>query len=1029
MPAERLLDDVWGGEQSPERNRLQVHVSRLRRTLGDDRIVTRGGGYALEMPDDGLDANRFESLVASGRNALEAGDAWNASRVLSDGLGLWRGSVLAEFADSEFARPVITQLEESRLATLEDRIQADLVLGRHGELVGELEALVQEHPLREGLWAQLITALYRAGRQGDALRAFQRARRELADELGIDPGPALKALEAAVLSQDPSLAVPSAPQPQADRRPGRVDNLPLAPGLLIGRTADLASVASALQAGRIVTVVGAGGVGKTRLAIEVGRSLLDGYPDGVWLVDLAAVADATAVSAAFNLTMRVEPESGPGATTSARERLAEFLNDRQVLLVVDNCEHVVGEVAGIAEFLLARCEGLRILATSRERLSVAGESLWPLEPLPLDDAVTLFLARARAVVPGLAADQPTMTTAATICARLDGLPLAIELAAARLRAFTANDILARLDDRFRLLTGGSRTALPRQQTLRAVVDWSYDLLFDEERRVFEAVSIFASEFTVHAAEQICADDSISPDDIADVVARLVDKSLLTAVQTEAGSRFRLLQTLADYGRDRLVASGDHAAVCARHARWVMSFVEVPDAAHGSAGQNWFATINRSLDDIRQAMEWTLESADPDTALAIAGGLGWFWNMGGRIDDCWRWLTAALALSPAATPRRVRALTWAGTVGVSRDRGRALTCGAEAVELARILDDRPALALAAVMHGSVLTGFFDQRARSVELLEEAHRAYELEGDDWSRATADLTGGLSALAQGDPDRAWPFLHTAANRFRGQGNPWAAATALQHLADIDIWRGRYDDAISALDQALSGLGAVGATGISGALSVRVGTLCAMQNRFEETDRWYAQALAAAEKQRDVPLLALVHNAQGESLRLRNRLDEAESHHRLALALFQQRSVAVGLAFTHASLGYLSELRNDAGTAERDHRASLDHACQAADRRAQARALEGLAGVASLNHDPDATGRLLGAASALRDVATLLGGAVDLHQVTGGPLPSTERIDVDRAIARLEDRDALNAAFAEGQSDPEAVIAQTRRGNLLNH
>ena len=1017
MPADQLLDGVWRGERLPDRNRLQIHISRLRRVLGDEHICTRGGGYALEIPAEAVDAARFDQLLADGRAALQAEDAAAAARLLREALGLWRGSPLPEFADDEFARPVITRLEESRLAATEDRIEADLLLGRHGELAGELDALVQEHPQRERLWGQLMVTLYRSGRQGDALRAYQRARTVLADELGVDPGLELKRLESAVLSQDPALGGPAARQAAAGESADRIGNLPAAPAALIGRRPELDAVAAALRDSRLVTVVGVGGVGKTRLAIEVARSVLGGYRDGAWLVELAPVADASAVAAAIGAVLGVEPRSGPGATADMLQRLGEFLSRRQALLVLDNCEHVVAGAARIVDYLLGRCTDLRILATSREGLAVAGESLWPLLPLCPDDASELFMARARAIVPCFQADEGSKATVRMICARLDGLPLAIELAAARMRAFTPADVLARLDDRFRLLTGGSRTALPRQQTLRAVVDWSYDLLFDQERRVFERMSVFAGDCTLGAAEQVCADDAICRDDIADLLTRLVDKSLLIATHTGHGVRFRLLQTLAEYGRERLAGSGDRAAVCARHAHWVASFACVAEADYGPA---WFAAVSESLDDIRLAMEAALNSGDGDTAQAIACGLLWFWDRGGVIDDLWPWLTAALAVSQPATAQRVRALAIAEHLALAQGRDQALSYGEQAVELGRAVGDRPALAFALALHGSALGGLFDQRERAVALLEEAGMLREAEGDDWSMATAASARGVAALAQADPERAWPLLRLAADRFGRLGNPWAAATSLRQLADLAILRGSYDDAISALREAVSGLTAVGAAAITSMLTARLGYLCSVQGRFDEADRWHAQALATAERQQHLPMLVFAYNSKGVTLRRRGRLDEAQQCHHLALDLCNKRGIPTGLAAAYASLGYIAELRHDDATAERDHRASLDAACEAADRRAQALALEGLAGVASLRNDPQATGLLLGAAAALREatVATMLGAAAAAREMTAGRLTAAERNDIDRAIARLHDRATLDAAFAGGHRDPQAVL-----------
>ncbi len=602
VPAEQLLEDVWSGEQIPARNNLQVHVSRLRRVLGDDRITTQGGGYALDLPRDAIDVARFDRLAAEGRAALHAGDAEVASRTLAEALQLWRGAALADFVDEQFARPVITRLEESRLVAIEDRIEADLVLGRHAALVGEVEALLIEHSLRERLWAELMTALYRSGRQGEALRAYQRARTVLADELGIDPGPELQRLERSVLAQDPSLSAPVTPSDAGASPAGAPTNLPAPTSALVGRAAEIDATVNLVHHHRLVTIVGPGGVGKTRLAIEIGRTFLGQFRDGVWVIDLAPVGDPSDVATAVAAALGVETEVGAGAASTTLERLSEFLSGREALLVFDNCEHVVGESARITDQLLARCGALHVLATSREPLMIAGEALWPLAPLDLEDATELFVTRARAAAPAFGLDddagEQTARVVRAICERLDGLPLAIELAAARMRAFTPGDLLARLEDRFRLLTGGSRTAFPRQQTMRAVVDWSYDLLFDDERRVFERVSVFAGAFTITAAEAVCADDVIRADAVAGLLARLVDKSLVVPANLGEQVRFRLLQTLAQYGRERLVASGDGDAVGARHAHHLVRLLEVPDGVHGADTGSWFRKVGESIDDIR-----------------------------------------------------------------------------------------------------------------------------------------------------------------------------------------------------------------------------------------------------------------------------------------------------------------------------------------------------------------------------------------------------------------------------------------------
>jgi predicted ATPase/DNA-binding SARP family transcriptional activator len=1021
VPADQLLDQMWPGEGLGDRNRLQVHISRLRKILGSDRILTRAGGYSLKIPAGTLDAARFDQLAADGRAALQRQDAAEAGRLLRQALALWRGRPLAEFADTGFAPGMITRLQEARLTATEDRIEAELMLGGHGDLTGELEALVQEHPFRERLWGQLILGLYRSGRQGDALRAYQRARAVLAGELGVDPGPELRKLEAAVLRQDPALDTPAVVPAEAGER--RSGNLPTAPSALIGRVAELGAITAMLQVSRLVTITGTGGVGKTRLAIETARNVLSRYRDGVWLVELARVGEDAAVAGAAGVALGVAPETGRGTGAGLLQRLGEFLTRRQALLILDNCEHVIGGAAQVADYLLARCPHLQILATSREGLAVAGESLWPLQPLAIDEASELFVARAGAITPGFPADDQAMATITEICARLDGLPLAIELAAARTRALAPGDILARLVDQFRLLTGGARTALPRHQTLHAVIDWSYELLFDDERRVFERMSVFTGPCPLEAAEQVCGGSDIAVEDVADLLARLVGKSLITATQTSRGVRFRMLRTLAEYGRERLVARGDLAAVGARHTVWVTSVADVPDSEHGPA---WFATIREFGSDIRRAMESALAAGDSDASLGIACGIGWFWSMGGAIgsvEDCWRWLTASLALRQPATARRVRVLALAEQLALAQGRDDALAYGEQATALGRAAGDRPTRALAVWLHGSALAGVFGERERAIGLLEEAGALLEAETDDWSVGLAALTRGVAALARPDPDQAQVLLRGAADWCTQTGNVLVRGAVLRHLADLAVLRGRYDDAISALEEMLSVLPAEDHP--AGIIRMaELGSLNAFQGRSDRSGRWHARAEAAAEDQQHLHLRVFACNARGLTLRRLGQLGEAEQCHVRALELCRERNVPECLAMAHASLGYIAELRGDAKTSERHHRAGLSAACEVADRQAQALALEGLAGAASLRGDTSATGRLLGAASAFREgtVGTVMGQGTAMRETIIGRLFAAEHNETDRAAARVGDRAALDAAYAEGLRDPVAVLSAAR-------
>ena len=548
VPAGRLVEEVWRGSPPPGAAKtLRSYVSRVRALLSPDgTLAARGGGYVLNVDPDLVDAVRFERLAGAGQAALTGGEAAAAAGRFRQALGLWRGAALADVCEVEPLAREAARLEELRLAAVEGRIEADIALGLHAGVTGELEGLVAEYPLRERLWRLLVLALYRAERQADALAAYRRARDMLADELGLEPGEDLRRLERAVLRQE----VPPASPPARH-------NLPAPLTSFLGREQDLARLDGLLGEARLVTLTGTGGTGKTRLAVEAGARVAGRFPDGVWLAELAGVADPGLVAAQVMGALRVRQ----AGDVPVLEALIWRLRSAGLLLVLDNCEHLLSACAELAATLLRAAPGLRVLATSREPLGIPGEVVCTVRPLDLPPeqadahavgqapAVRLFLDRGSAARGGTAGGVAPVAVAERICRKLDGLPLAIELAAARLGTLSAAEIEAHLADRFRFLAYQRPVADPRHQALRAAMDWSYDLLSAQERGALGELSVFAGSFGLAQAAEVCGGE----DELAalEVIDRLAGKSLVAAEPAEDGTRYRLLDTVRYYAAGRL----------------------------------------------------------------------------------------------------------------------------------------------------------------------------------------------------------------------------------------------------------------------------------------------------------------------------------------------------------------------------------------------------------------------------------------------------------------------------------------------
>lgn len=655
VSTERLISAVWGDAEQSRVSAVQVAVSKARRVIADlsesDRLLSQPSGYLLDVPRGGVDALRFEALL---EHALQIQPEWQrVAESLESALSLWRGEPLGGAPETEILAAVRTRLRELRERALEDHVEARMGLGMHDRVIADLEHLVSEAPLREKRWVLLIRALHGAGRQADALGAYRRARELLIEQVGVEPGPELRLAHEQVLSGEsdaPVVDVGSRHSVGAEfRRRGNVRH-PI--DVCIGRSREVDDVTALLQDYRLVTLVGPGGVGKTRLAIEVSVAQEAEHPEGVWWVDLASALTAGDALGSVQRSLGLERQE----TDSQKqlELLGHVLHDKSALLVLDNCEHLIGELAPLVVELLASCAEMRIVATSREALRVPGEMTLHVEPLASPDAAELFRSRlARPLDPETDTDQLINA----ICDQLDRLPLAVELAAARARHLTLVDLLGRLSDRFEVLSEGTREAPSRQQGLRAVAEWSYELLDQSERPVFERLSVFNDGASLDAARAVCASDAVPADLVEETLNRLVDKSLVVAELSGTTTRYRMLQTLADFAADQLAAHGELDNARRAHAEWVRDLSRTMGWRSRITGSS-VAYVHAEDAAIRAAIAWASEF-DGELAIQICNDLAPYWFGSMRVSTGWELFLMALAAPPpmdAAT--RSAALAWA-----------------------------------------------------------------------------------------------------------------------------------------------------------------------------------------------------------------------------------------------------------------------------------------------------------------------------------------------------------------------------------
>jgi predicted ATPase/DNA-binding SARP family transcriptional activator len=829
MSAERLAVALWG-EDAPAGavKGIQVHVSRLRRALGDpDVLTTTPAGYRLRVAPDELDCERFERLSAEGFRALADREPARAGRVLREALSLWRGPALAEFAFEAFAQAEIGRLEEERLAALEARVEADLAVGRHGELVGELQQLVAIHPLRERLYGQLMLSLYRSGRQADALKTFRDARDVLVEQLGIEPGPELREVERAVLAHDPGLdsGSRSSRVEGADER-AMAARIPAPPTATIGREADLAGLRDLVgeSASRLVTVVGPGGVGKTRLALELARGVGERFADGARFVGLAPVSapEHVASTIAHRLDVVLLPSE------SAEDGLARHLGERELLLVLDNFEHVLAAAPLVAD-LLAATTKLRVLVTSREPLRLRAERLFRLDPLALPPsevngdgtsveqapAVELFVAVARARDASFALSDDNASAVAGVCRRLDGLPLALELAAASIGLLTVPELAVRLREGLDALGSGPRDAPARQRTLTATLEWSYTLLTPDEQAALARLAVFAGGCTLDAAQDVTGTS-------LDVLEALVSKNLAVAERTPSGSvRLGMLETVREFARGRFEQREDTAELHRRHCEQYLALAErARPELRRSGSPDLLAEFDHELNNFRGAITWALNHPAPSLALRLASSLRFYMERRRLEREASNWLAAALALDVDAVPQALRAAAldaYAHTLIETRTIDKAEAVAREGLDLWRSIGDRTgcAASMNSLCHVLLWVHRDDEAYRYAR---EAERLARESGDE--QALVDALHNQAGLAPTlEQNLALGELAAAADR--AAGNQWRLAELQSDLSYTAIIHGDHAlaqqlgkeavDAAAALDEPVLLAYALGNSGLA--------------------------------------------------------------------------------------------------------------------------------------------------------------------------------------------------------------------------
>jgi predicted ATPase/DNA-binding SARP family transcriptional activator len=1180
VASDRIIETLWGSDP-PETalTALHGHVSALRKVLGKELIETRAPGYLLRLDSSQTDVGRFENLLDQAWGEPEPG---RRGELFRRALALFRGDPLVDFRYESFAQDEIARLEELRLTVLEEQIDADLAAGRHSELVPELERLVGAHPLRERVRGQLMLALYRAGRQADALHAYQRGRRAVVEELGIEPSPALQRLERQILNQDAALDLGEAERrragtvsflftdiegstsllhelgeryaealaahrrllreafarhhgheidtqgdaffvgfesardavaaaleaqraltahrwpdgqdlrvrmgihtcearpagegyvgigvhrgaricaaghggqilvshttrellaeepleevtlcdlgphrlkdltqaerifqlvaegleqefPPLDTLDARPTNLPTQPTALIGRERELAQVRDRLASDEfaILTLTGPGGTGKTRLALQAAADSLGHFPSGTFFVALAPVSDPELVVPTIAQVLGLRVPRG----RALMQVLADYLAERKLLLVLDNVEHLVAAAPAVAK-LVAEAPGLKILATSREPLHVSGERVFPVPPLEVpeiglgdwdviaaNEAVGLFVERAQAIRPDFELTEANADAVATISRSLDGLPLAIELAAARVVLFPPAALLARLDERLTVLTGGARDRPQRHQTLRATLDWSYDLLSEPRRRLFARLAVFAGGWTLEAAEIVCNGDL----EVLDGLASLIDKSLVRLEGSEEEPRFAMLETVREYALEKLRESGEERELRDRHLAWSLAFAERAEPElRGPEQKAWLDRLHAELDNFRAAFDWSQTQEETEASLRLGSALLEFWIVRADWGEGREWVERALALPGEADPAvRTQALRAAAELAdVLSDYAAATRHFEESLVMARALGDRRAIAeaLMGLAHEAERVG---RGASARPLLEESVTIFRELGDEPSLARS--LGGLAWLEQ-DYRRARRIWNETLAIRRRLGNRESVGWAVLQVGFSAQCEGDYAAATAAYEECLSIGRELGYKRLIARSLTQLGEAALLQFDLGEARLLYDESLPLWRETGHRSGLVDSLRGLGNVARLEGDGEGATSFLQESLAVCQEIGSPGGEAAALQSLGDLVRARGELQEAARLHREALALWKEMEDVGGAASALWRLGELAIVEGRSEAAAQLLGASEALRERV-------------GATVPPCDSRDYEQAVAQAQaglDSETFEAAWKAGR------------------